>query len=436
MKVNQLSVYGALLYGMVASHAYASGFALQEQNVSGMGNAYAGRSAVAEDASTVFFNPAGLTQLAGPQLVVSGILVSPNMEMHVSKATSFVGTTPIQGKTNVNGQDSVTAVPAVYFGGYRYGAWSYGLGINVPFGLETKYSDQSQTRYLATRSEIKTTDINPALAYRVNSEWSVGMGVSAQYLDANLNSALDGGAFSYLSGGSGAPGTLAEDGSAKNRLKDWGWGYNLGVLFEPTHRARLGLSYRSAIAHDLKGNIDVRLPVTVNPAFSLVSQKARAGLRLPETISMSGLEHLSSDWDLMSDISWTRWSTVQKLRLRYSDGLTTKVVDEGFRNTWRLSLGANYLAYPGWVLKTGMAFDESPVVTPHRTSRLPDSNRFWLSLGARYQASKHFVLDLGYSHLFLPKAQLVEKQSPALSLVGHANTYIDLLGMQVTWNVG
>ena len=155
----------------------ASGFAIIENSASGMGNAFAGAAAVAEDASTLYFNPAGLTNLSGSRLVAAGHIVAPNAKFNNKGSyvnPNLTGGTPIAGSLPGKNDDGGTTafVPNFYFSSQINDQWFAGLGINAPFGLEVSYDDGWVGRYHAKTSKLQTININPSIAFKANERFS------------------------------------------------------------------------------------------------------------------------------------------------------------------------------------------------------------------------------------------------------------------------
>src|SRR5207302_6188856 len=167
----------AALFALPASYAHGAGFALQEQNASGLGHAYAGGAAAAEDVSTIFYNPAGLVRLQTMQLVVAGnvICFSAKFRDDGSQHAAFQ---PLGGTGGEAG--TCALVPNIYVGVPFTDKWSFGLGINVPFGLETKYDSDWLGRFQAVESKLETINVNPVLSWEPTPQLTVGGGVSWQ----------------------------------------------------------------------------------------------------------------------------------------------------------------------------------------------------------------------------------------------------------------
>lgn len=441
MKVARSAVTaGALMY---AGAVHASGFAIIEQSVKGLGNAFAGGSAVAEDASTIFFNPAGLTRLQGQQALVGAHLIMPVADFDDRGSTNAIGGRPSGRFSNDGGENGV--VPNVYYTAEIAERLKFGLGIFAPFALSIRYDKSWIGRYHAVESEITTININPTLAYKVTDQLSIGAGVSAQYVDVKISNAIDFGTLAFLSRIPGtSPSTRAFDGFSKVKGDDWGYGYNLGLLYEITPDTRVGLAYRSKISNTLEGDNDLTVPAAFARAFGPSrTRDAKADVSLPETVSLSGYHKLNEQWAIMADATWTHWSRFDELRIKFDDGAQT-VQPENWRNTWRYSLGVSYAYNPEWTLRAGIAYDETPVPgQDRRTPRIPDETRRWIAVGASYQPSPSLSFDFGYTHIFMndPRINDTEVTTGSLARLPIGNTLrgeydanIDIVSAQVQWN--
>lgn len=264
---------------MAAVHphpAHAAFFQLAENSPAELGHAFAGGAAIAEDASTVWYNPAGLTRLRGAQLVVGGHYIVPSLEARNVSATAVTGS-PISGGNGGDAGESAL-VPNFYLSYPLNDRLVLGLGVNAPFGLATDYEDGWAGRYHADRSEIMTMNINPAVGFKVNDDFSIGVGVNWQRIDAELSQFVDfatictvsaSGVFSTTCGaGAGFnPNTNPNDGHAKVTADDHGWGYNIGLLWQVAPSTRVGFHYRSEIDYNLNGSVSLSSPANVPAAL-------------------------------------------------------------------------------------------------------------------------------------------------------------------------
>lgn len=407
-----------------AASAQAAGFALIEQSASGMGNAYAGGSAVAEDASTIFFNPAGMTYIEGTQAAGALHLINPNAEFHNKGSVAGLGK-PL-GDEGPNAGD-LAFVPNFYLMTEINPSIKVGVGINAPFGLKTEYDDEWLGRFQADKSEVKTININPSIAFKVNDQLSLGFGVSVMRAEAELSKAVNAGGLGerYV--------TVKGD--------DWGFGFNLGAIYQVTADTRIGVAYRSKIEQHLEGDSKSTLTaLNANPLRTL-NVDVKADVTLPESFSMSVFSRLNDKWDLMGDVTWTRWSQFDELRIIRDNGTdsTLAVTPENWDNTMRYSLGINYHYSDTVKLRAGLAYDEEAIKDEFRTARIPGNDRKWVSVGAGWQVTPASKLDVGYSHLFISDADIDDNQNTVAGgfsgrVKGEFEGSVDILSMQFTHN--
>lgn len=374
-----------LILTAFSASASAAAFQLLEQNASGLGTAYAGSAAVAEDASTIYFNPAGMTQLSGRQVSFGVNAVGPSYKFRDNTGASSGG--------DAGGW---SAVPNAYMSWQLAPDFYAGLGISAPFGLSTEYDSNWVGKARAIKSEIRTINYNPALAYRLNDKVSLGAGLNYQTIDAEMTS------------NPGAPYRVKGD--------DGSWGWNAGALFTLSPAMRVGISYRSAVSHRLDGTR------TLGPGTS----PATADIKLPGTFILSVWQQLSDRWEMMGDFSYTRWSSLDQLVIHRTGG--TDVENFNYKNSWRLAWGAAYKYTPALKLKFGIAYDHSPVTDTDRSPRVPDNDRLWLSLGGQWSSATYGKIDVGYSYLYVRDPSI--NQAP---VVGKYDAGAHILGAQYSY---
>ena len=392
-----------------ANHAAASGFALIEESASGLGNAFAGGAASAEDASTLFFNPAGMTRLSGKQVSLVLHAIKPAVEF--SNTASAPSTSPAPRPLGGSGGDAGdwAAVPNFYYAMALNPQLRAGLGISSPFGLKTEYDPSWMGRFQAIKSDLKTININPSLAYKLNYQLSLGAGLDAQYIKAELTNAVNLG---------------VAEGLAQVKGDDWSVGYNLGALYELDPATRFGLAYRSNVRHKLKGD------VTFSGGVPAPNGPISAEITLPETVSLSGFRQINPQWAVMGDATWTRWSRFKELRIVRDTGGEVGLTTENWEDTMRYSFGASYQFNNKLKLRSGVAYDQSPVSDVYRTARIPDADRVWLSAGANYKLSSAGSVDVGYAHIFVDNASINTGTAGTGQLVGTYENSVDILSVQ------
>ena len=390
-------VAGTLL--TMSGSAAASGFALIEQSASGMGNAFAGGAASAEDASTVFFNPAGMSRISGKQLVVAVHAITPSAKF---SGTGLPG-------TNMGGDAGSTAiVPNGYFTMEVKPGLTAGLGLNAPFGLQTDYDSNWVGRHQAIKSKIETINVNPSLAYQVNDALSVGAGLDYQHISGELSS--------Y---GGALLGTTVVKGT------DNTWGYNLGALYNLNPDTRVGVSYRSTMSYTLHGTVDTALP--------FANGSASLDVKLPDSFSFSAFHKYSDSYEVMADVTWTGWSSFKQVKVLDASGAVISNTPENWKDTVRVSVGATHHYNERWSARAGLAYDQAPVPDAYRTARVPDNNRTWLALGGQYKPAKSSAIDFAYAHLFVSNAS-INSATPAPALVGTYKNSVDILSAQYTYS--
>lgn len=444
---------GALLTGAMlllqTSNSLASGFALIEHSASGQGNAFAGGAAEANDASTAYFNPAGMVLFDHTQFVIAGHSINPTAKFvdqgsHLS--TSF-GQQPLEGDGTQDG--GVQAIVPNFYALHPINdKLTFGFAFNVPFGLSVKYDDTWIGRYHAVESELRTLNINPSLAYKFSSSLSLGFGISLQPASVKLSSAVDFAALFTPQGGTRVP----NDGFAVitgDNSNDLALGWNLGLLVKLDADTRFGMAYRSSIHQQLTGDVDFTVPgqyaATLNAGGTFNDGAVSADVTFPSSLSISAYHRYSKSLSLVADITWTGWSEFDELRVVYdktdNPNQPDSVTTEDWRDSYRYALGLNYVPAPGWVMRWGVALDKTPVPSPERrTPRIPDNDRTWMSFGMSHQITKRLTVDLAFSRLQVKDTQIdntIESTNPALrsNITGNYTGSVDIFSAQVTWNM-
>lgn len=381
----------AALLALASGSASAAGFQLMEQNASGLGNAYAGSAAVAENASTIYFNPAGMTQLQAREVSAGLSLVRPSFKFtdQGSSAGALSGAAQDAGDW--------AALPNAYLSWALDKDLYVGVGLGAPFGLVTEYNRDWIGSAHSIKFDIKTININPSIAWRVNEKVSLGFGLNWQRMEAE---------YVRRAGTIASPLPLAST-FATLDADDDSWGWNVGALFTVSDATRLGVSYRSKIKHELKGSLDFAGAAEgLHPLGATTDSSAAADVELPDVFIFSIAHKIDPKWELLGDVSWTGWSSIDKVDIVRTSGALSgaiaQTLDTDFQDTWRVALGANYQLNDAWKLKFGIAFDETPVKNAEkRLTSLPDNDRIWFSFGGQWKANKASTLDLGVAYLYV-----------------------------------
>jgi long-chain fatty acid transport protein len=444
-------VLPAALATLFGGSAFASGFQLLEQNASGLGNAYAGTAAVAADASTIFYNPAGMSLLGAGTQVSFGIdAIKPSAKFSNSgsqPALAVPPATPHALGTATGDAGGWSGLPAGYLATDLMPGLRAGLGINAPFGLKTDYDAGWIGRFQAITSEVKTINVNPSLSYQATSQIAVAIGLDYQKIDAKFSSAVNYplALYSAMYAATGSAATAVGAAAAQNAANpegplhisgnDTAWGYNLGMIINVDPTTRVGVAYRSPIKYHVTGTANT---ASGNPALDAALNKAVfADIKLPDTFTVSGYKRLDDKWEVMADLAWTGWAKIQDLNFRFADtGAMLSATHEGWRNTWRGAIGASYQFDTAWKLRAGLAYDQTMVPDQFRTPRLPDNDRTWISVGAQYRINAKSALDVGYAHLFVKNGTISDnggspqQQAVVGLLQGNYKNQVDILGFQ------
>lgn len=427
----------SLVISCLSSQVFAAGFQIQEQNASQLGLAYSGTAAIAEDASTGFWNAAGLSRIRGTQIVGSMVGIFGSFDYDASRANSSIPNIAATG-TNDDAASPAT-VPSFHVATRFNDRWVLGFDVNVPFGLTTEYDNDSVARYVATKSKLEAWNFGTSLAYEVLPCMSLGAGVDALWGKAALQANI---------GANGFGGSV--DGYQHNAAEGWAFGFHAGILWQVMPSTRLGLSYRSKINLHAEGDSEI----VTTPAGAAVQvfsvRRVQTQVALPESLIFSLYHEFAEQFALTGDVHWTNWSRTDVLGLRFSPPVASGPGNQGidtntdllFKDTIRVALGLIYNYDHHWSFRIGGAFDESPVRDEHRIARLPDEDRWWLGLGAAYTLNPQWRFDVGYAHLFFKDAHLEDNGPRSISgapisaahLTADFNSSANILGVQFRYD--
>jgi long-chain fatty acid transport protein len=399
MTQRSLSTFALIL--ALAPAASASGFLLREQSASGLGNAFAGVSAGAQDISSLFWNPAVLPLYPSGDTALAASWIGIHMDLSGAsgnRAPVFQPSQrPISGPPDLPNAVSQPILPSLNTT-WRIGDRVYaGLSVNVPFGLATEYPDTFLGRYHALKTDLKIIDITPSLAFQADA-WTFGVAFVARKADATISNAVD---FGAIGNALGVPGFVPGGTDRVATLKGdcWAYGYKAGFTFQPAKDLRFGVSYSGKVTLKVDGKLTYdSVPAPFNSTF--VDAGGKADVSLPATASAGFTWDVTSTFGLQGEAAWTGWSAFKELRVRFASAQPDSVTDENWKDTWFVSLGSTFKVAPDWTLRAGLAYDRSPVDNRTRTPRIPDSDRSWLSAGASYAISRTAAVDFGLTRIF------------------------------------
>lgn len=421
--LNVLRAGSALgLLAIATAQANAGALAVHEQSAFGQGASYAGVPA-GGSLSTMFWNPAVMTQFAGVQSSSSYTAFLPSV-----KNTPTSGTYASLGGTFNTYQAAL--IPAGYMSYQLSPNLWLGMSLNSPFGLSVGFPETWAGRdYAAGDTSLRTYNVAPSIAYRFNDWISVGVGVQIQYAKAALNHGVSVFVPQIL--------TTVPFGDANLSGTGWGFGFTAGVTLTPTPTTTIGLGYRSGIDQKIDGIL--RTPVSAVEASTTVD--------LPGTLSLGIRQRLDRQWTLLGTVEWTDWSRIGTSNI-VANGVTVTTLPFQYQDGWLFSAGVEYQANERMTLRTGFGYEISPITDQVRTPLIPDANRFWASVGASYVIIKGLKADIAYSHVYEPNASInisaasgnpwfattVSAVNPfGVTYIGNASSHADIISLGVNW---
>jgi long-chain fatty acid transport protein len=377
---------GVLL--VTAAAANAGGFALREQSAYGQGSSFAGIAAGGA-LSSMFWNPATMTQFYGKTFEANLTGVMPHASH--SFTTSTFGAFGAPGNTGLD-----ALVPSTYSSWQLNDKLWVGLSVNAPFGLGVHFPQlNSASSGSGGSANVQTYNFAPSVAYKLNDMVSVAVGLQAEYIKASYDALLNAPApllIGTLNGG------------------DWAFGWTAGVTFTPLRKTTIGVGYRSGLDHKINGTWDV-------PA-GIITQRGSVNLnlKLPDTLTIGLRQGIGDRFTLLAGVEWANWSRIGTVPVLQPNGAPVTVgvgatplqFPFNYRDGWFYSLGGEYKLDPAWTVRAGIAFERTPIADNVRTTRIPDNDRMWYSVGATYMPAslKGFTFDLGYSFIDVKSASV------------------------------
>lgn len=373
------SALGLLIFLGTSTQVQAGGFAIREQSAYGQGSSFAGIAAGGA-LSSMYWNAATMTQFGGKtvEMGLSGIMPDASHSFTTSSLAAF-------GTPGDSGLDAL--VPN------SYGSWQLndrvwiGMAVTAPFGLGVHFPQvNAASSGSGNSADLKTYNLNPSIAYKFNDMLSVAVGFQAQYIQASYDAFL---------------GTQPRIGTLNGA--DWGFGWTAGITVTPMPRTVIGIGYRSAIDHTLSGTWDV--PAAVAPATQVGS--VNLGLKLPDTVTVGLRQGIGDRFTLLAGFEWANWSRIGTSRLLQPNGAAVTLSGAAvtfpfqYEDGYYYSLGGEYVINPAWTVRAGIGYEKSPIPDSVRTTRIPDNDRMWYSVGASYKppSIKGLTFDIGYSFI-------------------------------------
>ena len=406
----------AVAVALVSTSAWSAGFQLNEFSSSGLGRAYSGEGAIADDAGNASRNPALIMMFDRPTFSAGAIFVDPGVDI--------TGRSPTGASLNSDNIAPTAWVPNMHFVAPINDQFGWGASVTSNYGLATEFGDNYAAGAFGGKTDLETLNLNLSGAYRLDSHWSFGVGFDAVYAKAKIERYA--GDLGKVVAGSGAlppalarqvAGIPADTQIAYLKGDEWGFGWNAGILYELDKNNRYGFTYRSEVKIDFDGDYKSSLPSAYNQILGnfglpMGTNGSTTGgslsLHLPEMWELSGYNKVAPQWAIHYSLTYTSWSQFQELKATNSKGDTLFYKDESFRDAYRIALGTTYYMDDNWTFRTGIAFDDSPVPAAKRSISIPDQDRFWLSAGATYAFNKDASIDAGISYMHGQKVSFKE----------------------------
>ncbi len=422
-----------------AQMSQAAGFALREYSLSAEGSAFAGASALSDEPGGVSYNAATSSGVGEWDMSSTLNAIYPTSTGNFTTATTSFG-------TPTGGSASVREIQDAYEPGlqlrYRLSPqWTAGLSVTAPFGLGTKYADDWAGRYYALESKLITLNASPSIAYQVTPELTLAAGAQIEYATGTLSNAIDFGTIGAPVGG--ISGT--QDGKVQYTPSGWAYGYTLGVLWQPAPDVRIGAAYRSQLRHELKGNVDFTLDTAGVGATlaaltgAFVDTKGSSTVTLPAVASFGVAYDLTPQLSLLGEFDYTWWSSFRELRTHFANPFQPDDFQTyDYKNAYFASLGLRYRPSADWVLRTGVAFDQSPTRDATRDPRIPDADRKWIAFSVGYWLTQRSEIEVGYARLMFPKEPITLLASTPGNtvrgnLIGATEADADVITLQLTF---
>ncbi|WP_449105823.1 OmpP1/FadL family transporter [Pseudomonas mohnii] len=420
MQTKTCALPAATLLALCCQQAWAGGIMLYEIGTDNTGLANAGAAARAQGPSTIASNPAGMSYLPGTQ-ITAGLQV-------LYGDLSF----DRDANTNVPGSGSGNALDPIPGGSFFVthqldDHWSVGFGQYGDFGLALNYDNDWSGRYFAQNASLLGVSMVPSVAYRFNDQWSVGIGVKAMYGMLKADTAIDRSPFGL---------TDRSDGQFKYRDNDWGFGANVGVIYAPQPGTRLGLTYTSKVDLNFEDKLDVKGD---GPALRrLDNANTQLDMTVPQTVTLSLFQQLDRQWALLASVNWQDWSEFGQIATQIdttANNARSTTVDAGFKDTWHLSLGAQYQATQQLLWNVGVAYDSSAVSDGNRTVTVPMAESWRIATGATYALSKDTDVNVSWAMVWLGDMPVDQTKTVSGSRLSGQfdNAWIQAVTGNMTW---
>ena len=387
---------------LAASGANAAAFQLAEVSTSGLGRAYAGEAAIADNASVVATNPALMSLFKTNQFSVGGVYVDSKIHMSGPVTVNALGRTVAVGSADHNSVVPGSLIPNMYFVAPINDKFAIGGGMNVNFGLKSEYESDYNAGVFGGKTDLSAINLNLSGSYRVSQGLTAGVGLNAVYAKAEIERRAGILSDAVKNVAPLVPALVRAGRISPNAAA------SLGLMYEFNENNRVGLAYHSKV------DIDFEDDNAVSAGRTIRGQGSAAGgltLRLPDYLELSGFHQVTDNLALHYSYKFTHWSRFKELHATFNDGELAFHKDEKYRSNSRYALGATYNVNEKLTLRAGIAYDEAAAPTEHASASIPDTDRMWYSVGATYKFTPNLSIDAGFAHLRGKKIHFTESQS-------------------------
>jgi long-chain fatty acid transport protein len=390
-RFNRISTLAAVsLAALISAQggAQAGGFAVREQSATAQGYSFAGAASGSGGLSSMFWNPASITMAPGWHSEWHLSLIVPRVEINPLPGTP----TAIFGASGDIGQDAI--VPTGFSSYQINDMFWVGVSNSAPFGLVTDPRQNWAGQIYSRSSKVFSLNVNPIVGVKVNDWLSLAVGPSLQYFDIRLKSAA----------GAGLAAALPNASSAILEGDDIGFGFTAGATITPFAGTTIGIGYRSRIDHELEGTFSIPAGVGGVPVSRRIP--ISADLTTPDQVTVGLSQVINPAVTVHLGFEWTNWSVLKEPLVLGPGGAVVRTLPLNYDDGFFYSAGLDYKLNNQWTLRAGLAYEESPIDTEIRSTRLPDNDRIWLSVGAGYQWSDKLSFDIAYTHIFAKETDI------------------------------
>ncbi|MGN4976436.1 outer membrane protein transport protein [Aeromonas sp. 95A] len=413
----------AATIALATGQVHAAAFQLNEHSASGLGRAYAGEAAIADNASVLARNPAAMTTFDKMAVSVSGTYIKPDVDVAgdinlTEKESPHKKLMTLSPGVSESGIAPAAFVPATYFIQPINDQLAWGLALFSNYGLSTEYSKTFAAGSAGGDTELMTFNINPNIAYRINEQFSIGAGINAVYAKAELNRYA--GILSTQPPLNNVPGIGYDTNISSLKGDTWGFGWNVGTLYEVNENNRFALTYRSQVDLSFDGDFQgtaagLKTVQNGKPVFNTVDGNLK--LDLPAQAEFAGYHRLNQQFAVHYSVNWTDWSAFQELKATSgacNDGTPGQCLkkDEKFKDSMRYAIGGTWYINPAWEARIGFAYDNTAVEAEYRSLSIPDTDRIWYSAGTTYHINPDMSLDFGMAYLSGKEVDVNESLTP------------------------